>query len=1095
MSERLVFRPFPLMILLLALNLRGFAQHSNNLRYVNPFIGTSKSNVLTKWGSEGGTYPGAVAPSGVIQLTPETSMAGSRGYNYGDSVIYYFSCFSHYSGFPEGSSGQFYVMPLARQGSFEARQSGRHFLHKNESAYPGYYKVIFDDDYTIAEATATTRTGLFRFTFAANALSRIFIGDGGEITLKTKKILQFSHGHTVVDFNEDYSDIKQVNGGWIVTFDNNKPNKKVIELKVSTSSVSFAGAQNNIDNEIGQSGFDEIRKQTNEEWIKKLSVIDIIDKNEQNKTVFFTALYHSLLIPWVIDDADGRYQGADGKVHTKSGHNQYGGFSPWDTFRSLNPLLTLLYPDKENDLILSMLDIYKQTGHLPTESMTGNHAVPIIVDSYLKGVDSFDKEQAYKAMKSNIVNPPFLQPDMEIYHQNGYIPFSGPESVTRTVEYAYDDWALGQYAKLVVHQDNDDKVLRNRSYNYRNLLNTDELFFLPRNKNDFKLQPGMSGYKEGDKWVYTYFVPQNTRDLINLLGGEEQFAARLDSALANNLILFDNETVFHLPYLFNQAGKPALTQKWCRQIMLERFSNSPGGLPGNDDLGSTSSWYVFSAMGIYPVCPARPLYALGSPLFQSLTLHLPNGNAFVINRRKGGEKNAFIRSVSINGRPWAQLTIPHATLTAGGKMGLIMGDKVSDWRFNKNPVELSETKTKPEFKILSCSLRKKIVEPNELLPVNFTIINKGATGTKTVSLRVNGKPYSSKNCLVTNGQKIQDSLQIRLYPIGKSVLKIDGLAPITVMVKNSKKTAKPAYKVTALTVKPMIRLNELQQVNYAVQNIGGLKRVFIIPVSINDSVGFKDTITLGPGEKKNIKHHFIAFKTGLQNLAIDSVTAKYKVYRENSGSLFLDLSPVERPADNIVSDRSGFSNSGHIISVAGHTRGPDNRLLFGKDCFVQIPSTASLDMLSETITMMVWVYPTAASGGLTDIFTKGDTNVLQVAGGKTLTFFAGGWGRGDCTVDLPSNWMEHWHQIAGVCSGKTLYVYIDGLLKGTTIIGQAVNLSVNNPWVLGRNDEFPSERVFDGYIGNAKIFKEALSGEEIFSLFNEDKKMIKKQMK
>ncbi len=1095
MSGRSVFRLHSIMALLLGLNLSGFAQHSNNVRYVNPFIGTSKSNVLTKWGNEGGTYPGAVSPSGAIQLTPETRVTGSRGYDYTDSIIYCFSCFNHHSGFPEGSSGQFYVMPVTRQDSFEVGKSGRHFSHKNELASPGYYKVVFDDDRTVAEATTTTRTGMFRFTFATNVSSRIFIGDAGEIILKTKKVLQFSHGNTVINFNEDYSDIKQVNGGWIVTFDSNQTNNKVIELKLSTSSVSFDGAQNNIDKEIGQSGFDEVRKQTNEGWVKKLSVIDVTDKNEQNNAVFYTALYRSLLIPWVIDDADGRYTGADGKVHQKSGNNQYGGFSPWDTFRSLNPLLTLLYPDKENDVILSMLDVYKQTGHLPTESMTGNHAIPIIVDSYLKGINGFDKELAYKAMKNNIVDPPFPQSDMEIYHQNGYIPFTRSESVTRTVEYAYDDWALSQYAKQVVHQDTDYKVLLNRSYSYRNLLNADELFFLPRNKSDFKLQPGMSGYKEGDKWVYTYFVPQNAKDLINLLGGEGQFAARLDSALSNNVILFDNETVFHLPYLFNQAGKPALTQKWCRRIMLERFSNSPGGLPGNDDLGSTSSWYVFSAMGIYPVCPGRPLYAIGSPLFQSITLHLPNGKAFVINSQQVSAKSPFIQSMSINGNPWQQLTISHSMVTAGGKMVFNMGDKVSNWPLNKNPVELSETKINPEFKFSGCFVRKRSVEPNELLSVKFSIINKGATGTKTVGLLVNGKPYSYKNCLVSTGQKIQDSIQVRLYPIGKSVLKIDGMAPVTVIVKNAKNAAMHAYQVIALTAKPMIRLNEVQQVNYAVQNIGGLKKVFVIPVNINDSVAFKDAITLGPGEKRNIEHHFIANKTGFQNIAINSNKVSYKVYKDNRASLFLDLSPFENAADNLVSDRSGFSNSGHIILVADHTKVPDNKLLFGKNCFVQIPPAASLDTLGETITMMVWVYPTAAGGGLTDIFTKGDTNVLQVAGGKTLTFFAGGWGRGDCTIDLPANWKDHWHHIAGVCSGKTLYVYIDGILKGTTVTGQAANLSVNNPWVLGRNDEFPSERMFDGYIGNAKIFKEALPKEEVFAVFNDDKEMITKQIK
>ena len=1067
-----------------------YAQEKDHLHYVNPFIGTAKSNVITKWGSAGGIYPGAVAPSGFIQLSPETRFA--KGYNYEDSAICYFSCFGHMSGFPEGSSGHLYVMPIKTDTGFDARAYSRKFSHKNEIAVPGYYKVIFDDDHTIAEATTTARAGLFRFTFAVDSRPEIFIGDAMELKTVSPTVLQATNGNTIINFSEAYTSKKQVNGGWIFTFSADAKGVKIIELKLSASAVGYGSTQNNIDKEIGALSFDQVRKHTNDEWLKKLAVVDVTDGNEQNKTVFYTALYHSLLIPWVIDDVDGKYRGADGEIHQKTGANQYGAFSPWDTFRSLHPLLTLLYPDKQNDVILSMLDIYKQTGRLPTESMTGNHAVPIIVDSYLKGINGFSPELAYKAMKSNLADTPFLQPDMDMYHKNGYIPFTRSESVTRTVEYAYDDWALSQYAKQIVHNDGDYETLVNRSHSYRNLLNTDELFFLPRNKVNFKLQPGMSGYKEGDKWVYTYFVPQDAKDLINLLGGDEQFATRLDSALSHNVILFDNETVFHLPYLFNQAGKPELTQKWCKQIMLERFSNSPGGLPGNDDLGSTSSWYVFSAIGVYPVCPGRPIYAIGSPLFQSVALHLSNGEEFIVNSPASSARNSFIQSMYVNGKPWQQLTISHTMLTAGGKMEFNMGSKAGDWPVNKNPVELSETKHNPEFKILNCSVAKRTVEPNELLSVKFSVINRGAAGTKTVNLTVNGKPYGFKNCLVTSGQVIKDSIQFRLYPVGKSILKINGMEPIAVTVKNPKKPATDTYRVTALRATAMIRQNELQQLSYTIQNIGGLKSVFNIPVIINDLVAFRDTITLGPGEKKDLKHSFVAAKPGFQHIIIANNKTGYKVYGTNNESLLLDLSPVEITVDNLINDKSGFDNKGHIITgSADHTKNINNKLLLGNNRYIEMNAATSLDQLGETITMMTWVYPTAVAGGLTDIFTKGDTNVLQVAGGKSLTFFAGGWGRGDCTVDLPPDWLGHWHHIAGVCNGKTLYVYIDGVLKGTAITDQTANLSVNNKWMLGRNEEFPSERIFHGYIDNAKIFKEALSAEEIFTVFNNGKELLK----
>ncbi|WP_295670382.1 glycoside hydrolase domain-containing protein, partial [uncultured Mucilaginibacter sp.] len=415
---------FLLILALLGLARQGFGQQNNKLNYVNPFIGTSKSNVPTKWGNNGGTYPGAVAPSGAVQLTPETSLTGNRGYDYADSSIYYFSCFNHLSGFPFGASGRFFIMPVGKQDNFEDGAYSRPFLHRNERAHPGFYSVVFDDDGTLAEATATLRTGLFRFTFKAKQAPRIFIGDTGELLQQSKRSLHFSNGHTVVNLGADVEGIKPVKGGWLLSFPADPNHQQIIGIQLSASSVSFAGAQNNLDKEIGGANFDEVCLQTSREWAKKLAVIEVRDNSEQNKTVFYTALYHSLLIPWVIEDADGQYAGADGKIQQKSGRHQYGGFSPWDTFRSLNPLLTLLYPEKENDVILSMLDVYKQTGHLPTETMTGNHAIAIIVDTYLKGVAGFDKEFAYKAMKSNIMEAPFVQNDMQLYNENGYIPYT-----------------------------------------------------------------------------------------------------------------------------------------------------------------------------------------------------------------------------------------------------------------------------------------------------------------------------------------------------------------------------------------------------------------------------------------------------------------------------------------------------------------------------------------------------------------------------------------------------------------------------------------------------------------------------------------------
>jgi len=1075
--------PLITFIVTLFLARTAFAQHTNHLPYVNPFIGTAQSNVLTKWGSEGGTYPGAVAPSGFIQLSPETRFG--KGYSYGDSAICYFSCFRHMSGFPQGSAGGFYVMPVNLAGEFEPQKYSRKFSHNHETASPGYYKVMFDDDHSTAEAIATTRTGMFRFTFAASSSTQVFIGDAGEISVVSPNVIRASNGNMVINFTEAFTSKKQVKGGWVFSFAAAVNGTKTIGLKLSASAVGYASAQKNIDKEIGTSSFDQLRKLTADEWQKKLAVVDVTDSNQQNKTVFYTALYHSLLIPWVIDDADGNYRGYDDKIHQKIGAHQYGAFSPWDTFRSLHPLLTLLYPDKQQDVILSMLDIYKQTGHLPTESMTGNHAIPIIVDSYLKGITGFDKQLAYTAMKKSVLEPPFVQPDMEVFNQKGYIPFTRSESVTRTVEYAYDDWALSQFAKTVVPENKDYLLLQNRGFNYRNLLNTGDLFMLPRNDNEFKLQPGMSGYKEGDKWVYSYFVPHNGKDLINLMGGNEQFAARLDSALANNVILFDNETVFHLPYLFNQAGNPVLTQKWLRQIMLQRFSNNAGGLPGNDDLGSTSSWYVFSAMGIYPVCPGRPYYAIGTPLFKSVTLHLPNGKRFSINSKAASAKDGYVKSVTVNGKPWQRLTLPHSVLTAGGSITFDLTDKAGDWPKDSNPVVLSETKQNPHFKILDYSVSKSRVSPDGPLTVRFSITNTGATGVKTINLLVNGKTYAYKNCLVVSGATQKDSMVCRLYPVGKTSLQLEGMPPVLIDVNLSPNSPAHPFKITGLTATPMLRINEQQQLFYTIQNIGGVKEAFHVPVTKNDSLIFTDTVVLEPGEKKEVPHVLADASAGFQRILAGDQQVLYKVYRDNIESLLLELSPINYSADNLVKDDSGFQNTGHIISSKKTEK--TGKLPFDEQTFIEVSNGPSLDNMGETITLMGWVYPAGNERGLVDMITKGDSHVLQVSDHQTLSFFAGGWGRGDCTVNLPTNWNNQWHHIAGVCAGKTLYLYIDGALAGTTVTETTTNLSVTNKWTLGRNEEFPSERIFHGYMDKVKVYKAALTAAEVLEIVKNEK--------
>ncbi|HXO74738.1 MAG TPA: glycoside hydrolase family 92 protein, partial [Puia sp.] len=426
--------------------------------------------------------------------------------------------------------------------------------------------------------------------------------------------------------------------------------RRSILVRVSRASAGAESARRNIDREC-MGSFETLRMAVAREWRKALSVVEVEDDNTVNKTIFYTALYHSLLVPWVISDVDGNYRGADHGIHRVVGRNEYDFFSPWDSYRSLHPLLTLLYPQKQSEVLQSLIDIYQQDGHLPVESMTGNHVVSIIVDAYRKGIRGIDKATAYDAMMKSLVRGPFQQDDRAVYAEKGYVPLTHPESVTRTVEYGYDDWVLGQYAGKVMGDKEIERRLEDRSVAYRHLLYTPSLLLLPREGDSFRVRPGNSGYKEGDSWVYSYFAPQDANGLIDRMGGDVDFSLRLDSALTDGRLVFDNETVLHVPYFFNAAGRWDLTRKWVEKIMKERYTDRPGGLPGNDDLGAMSSWYVFSALGFFPFCPGSPSYSPGVPLFKKAVLHLAAGKQFVVRRDEG--RGGWL----LNGQPFDSMEL------------------------------------------------------------------------------------------------------------------------------------------------------------------------------------------------------------------------------------------------------------------------------------------------------------------------------------------------------------------------------------------------------------------------------------------------------
>ncbi|MDP2236491.1 MAG: GH92 family glycosyl hydrolase [Bacteroidales bacterium] len=1058
--------------------------------FVNTFIGTSDAHFPSKWEGHGRVYPGAVAPYGFVQLTPETRTTDHWGYDSADTSIYFFSCLGHHSGFPNGSAGQMRVMPLTDTIDFQLYQYNRHFFRNDEKAEPGYYTVFFSDNGTQVEMTASERSGIFRFTFLPEVTPYIYVGGMGSLNQKPNKLVHGSSHNAILEFSDDYTIVKQMEDGWILAFTSLKKQKKVVTLKLGISFTGFEGTKNNIETEIGNRSFDEIRAITTAKWNKELSVIQINDDNIDNKIKFYTALYRSKLIPWIVSDTDGFYKGSDGLIQKTKGKNQYGQFSPWDTFRSLHPLLCIIDPERQNDMILSMLDIYEQSSRLPKGPMTGNHVISIIVDSYLKGIMDFDKEIAYKAMKDIIMTKPLTHEALKIYDEIGYIPFTYPESVTKTVEFAYNDWVLAQFSKKVMKEENDYNFLFNRSFNYRNLFNPKELFLLPKNEAKFLTEPGNSGYKEGDKWVYTMFVPHNTSDLINHLGGDEKFCKILDEGFEKGHFTFDNEPVFHIPYLYKRANQPHKTQKYLRQIMDTYFTTLSGGLPGNDDLGSLSSWFVLNALGIYPVCPGQPIYDLGSPLFNKATIHLSNGKEFVIEAKNNSKENVYVKKITLNNVSYNYLNIDHATINNGGRILFEMSDEpilfTNSGVFFKDSTKVED---RPIFSILNASLLQKETEPDALVWIKFDMENNGAPGTRVLKLYANGDIVKSKNIYLQSNTSVTDSISCRLYAFGESFLKLNDFDS-TFAIQVLDNGLRNQIEYGNLSVKPILRKDTTQLISFSLTNKGGYTEEADIRVLINGLLLKNEKESLAPGETKNISHQFKTKNEGLFNVEIDRLSEVFKVYTNSKDATVLDLPLQKVTEDGYYNDLSGFENHG-IVSGLEENIFNQEKFWFDENHYVFMETSASLEIENESFTMMAWVFSGKQNSRNVSLITKGDFHVMQQWKNNSLTFFAGGWGRGECNIALPENWEDEWHHIACVSTGNALKIYINGQLKGQTFLRETALKNTPSRWHIGRNEEFPLQRVFNGRIENVKIFTEALSQKEIKEIIHSEEQLYK----
>lgn len=722
---------------------------------VNPFVGT---------GGHGHTFPGAVVPNGMIQPSPDTRIDGwdaSSGYYYEDSLMNGFS-HTHLSGTGCADYGDFLLMPTVGEQVCSPQDFSKqnlpfasNFSHASEVAEPGYYSVFLDRYGVRAEMTATKRAALHRFTFPETEKAGFILDLDYSIQHQTNLDMQVEvvsdteiRGHKLsqywafdqqlsfyAKFSKpftyevlrdtliDQNGKKQPRCKVLLQFATQKDEQ--VMVKMAVSAVDMEGAQKNLEAEIPGWDFEGIRKSARQAWNNYLSKIDVTTAEQDDKTIFYTAMYHTAISPNLFTDVDGRYLGMDLKTH-QGDVNQpvYTTFSLWDTFRALHPLLSIIDPAKNNDYIRSLLLKAQEGGVLPkwelagnyTATMIGYHAASLMADAYTKGYADFDLNEAYKAciraaeydttgIKCPELVLPVLMP-MARYYKNtlGYIPCDREnESVAKALEYAYDDYCISILAEAVGDYKNQEKYVKfAKAY---------ELYFDPstrfmrgldsKGKWRTPFNPRASNHRnddycEGTAWQWTWFVPHDVEGLVGLMGGEDAFVGKLDSLftassqMEGEVVSADitgligqyaqgNEPSHHVIHMYNYVNRPWQTQELLDRVFKEQYRNDPDGLSGNEDCGQMSAWYILNSMGFYQVCPGKPVYSIGRPIFDKVVINLPENKTFTITALNNSKENKYIQAVKLNGKDLVTPFFEHKDMINGGTLEFVMTNQPTQW--------------------------------------------------------------------------------------------------------------------------------------------------------------------------------------------------------------------------------------------------------------------------------------------------------------------------------------------------------------------------------------------------------------------------------
>ncbi|HTI61388.1 GH92 family glycosyl hydrolase [Mucilaginibacter sp.] len=746
--------PFLLLLILCSYSVASGQKKKINdyAKLVDPFIGT---------GGHGHTYPGAVVPFGMVQLSPDTRLTGwdgCSGYYFTDTVVYGFS-HTHLSGTGIADYCDILFMPTTGEPKFKNTDYMSGFNKKNESASPGYYKTKLDKYNIGVELTATKRVGVHRYDYPRTSQANIIIDlqhrdevldswievvNDHEIRgfRRSKSWAKDQYVYFYAKFSKPFKTYgialndqlqqgeKKVQGKNVkmyIQFDN--PGEVV--SKVGISSVSAEGALNNLDTEVPDFDFKKVEKQARADWNNELNKIQVeggappvssqprstqgppgydrpqqknqakaVDQSKVKQTIFYTALYHCMSAPNIYSDVDGQYRGLDQKIHKADGFDYYTVFSLWDTFRAEDPLFTIIDRKRTLDFIKSFLAMYEQGGLLPiwplgsdeTYCMVGNHSIPVIVDAYAKGIRGFDAEEAFTAMKAAVNRNQF---GLDSYRKHGAVLADDEhESVSKTLDYAYDDWCIAQMAKMLNKPQDYAEFIKRAQY-WKNIINDQNGFAQARVNGGwfvpFEPTEINNNYTEGNGWQYSFLVPQDVEGLIKRMGGRDKFEEKLDELFTTNAKLsgkdqpdvsgligqyaHGNEPSHHIAYLFNFTNSPFKTQSYINRILKDEYSAQPDGLSGNEDCGQMSAWYVMSSLGLYTIQPGQTQYQVGLPQFDKITIWLENGKKFTITNSGTGVsfQNIYLQGMTFNNSPYNKLYVEDKDIQSGGTWDVYTG--------------------------------------------------------------------------------------------------------------------------------------------------------------------------------------------------------------------------------------------------------------------------------------------------------------------------------------------------------------------------------------------------------------------------------------